>query len=151
MADYTGPLPVTSPETKPFWDSIRQHRMVLPFCRPCGAFFFYPYDALLPYLTGRRHAAAIDVMVPGYTTAEQFRDTCVRVTAEAQWVVIDRQWSDPVFLQSLFPAMRYPSPPEKSEFEAVLRANFDEIVYESERFELRGRSGRAPAARCDRI
>ncbi|HSE65499.1 MAG TPA: hypothetical protein VLB12_00845 [Gemmatimonadales bacterium] len=119
---------------------------------PSGSvFFFYPYDALLPYLTGRRHAAAIDVMFPGYTTAAQFRDTCVRVTAEAQWVVIDRQWSDPDFLQRLFPAMRYPNPPEKVEFEAVLRADFDEIVYESRGFELRKRSGRAPAARCDRI
>jgi hypothetical protein len=119
---------------------------------PSGSvFFFYPYDALLPYLTGRRHAAAIDVMVPGYTTAEQFRNTCARVAAEAQWVVIDRQWSDPDFLQSLFPSMRYPNPPEKSEFEAMLRAAFDEIVYESGRFELRKRSGRAPAARCDRI
>ncbi len=119
---------------------------------PSGSvFFFYPYDPLLPYLTGRRHAAAIDVMLPGYTTAEQFRNTCVRVGAEAQWVVIDRQWSDPEFLQSVFPAMRYPNALEKSEFESVLRAGFDDIVYESGRFELRKRSGRAPAERCDRI
>jgi hypothetical protein len=118
---------------------------------PGSVFFFYPYDALLPYLTGRRHAAAIDLMVPGYTTAEQFRSTCESVTAEAQWVVIDRQWSDPDFLQRLFPAMRHPNPPEKVEFEAILRAAFDEIVYESGRFELRKRSGRMPAALCDRI
>jgi uncharacterized OB-fold protein len=52
MADYTGPLPVTSPETKPFWDSVRQHRMALPFCRPCGAFFFYPRAACPRCLSG---------------------------------------------------------------------------------------------------
>ena len=45
MADYTGPLPVPTPETKPFWEGARRHKLVLPFCRPCGAFFFYPRAA----------------------------------------------------------------------------------------------------------
>jgi uncharacterized OB-fold protein len=45
MADYTGPLPVPTPETKPFWDAARRHELALPFCRPCGAFFYYPRAA----------------------------------------------------------------------------------------------------------
>jgi len=45
MADYTGPLPVPSPESKPFWDALRRHQLELPFCRPCGAFFYYPRAA----------------------------------------------------------------------------------------------------------
>jgi uncharacterized OB-fold protein len=45
MADYTGPLPIPSPETKPFWDAARRHELSLPFCRPCGAFFYYPRAA----------------------------------------------------------------------------------------------------------
>jgi uncharacterized OB-fold protein len=45
MADYTGPLPVPSPESKPFWDGLRRHQLLLPFCRPCGAFFYYPRAA----------------------------------------------------------------------------------------------------------
>ena len=119
---------------------------------PSGSgFFFYPYSPLLPYLTGRRHTAAIDVMVPGYTSAEQLRRTCARVLAEAQWVVIDRQWSDPVFLRRVFPAMRDPAPPEKTGLEAALRTGFDEMVYSSSRFELRKRSRRAPAADCDSV
>ena len=116
-----------------------------------GAFFFYPYSPLLPYLTGRRHAAAIDLMVPGYTSAEQFRNACARVAAEAQWVVVDRQWSDPNFLRRIFPAMRHPDPAEKTEFEALLLSGFAEIVFASGRFELRKRSGPGLAARCDRI
>ena len=119
---------------------------------PAGsAFFFYPYSPLLPYLTGRRHAAAIDVMVPGYTPVEQFRKTCERVTTEAQWVVIDRQWSDPTFLRMIFPAMRDPDPPEKRDFEAALRVAFDRIVHASTRFELRQRSGHPSVALCDKI
>ena len=119
---------------------------------PAGnALFFYPYSPLLPYLTGRRHAAAVDVMVPGYTTAEQFRKTCVRVTTDAQWVVIDRQLSDPDVLRTIYPAMRDPDPPEKRDFEAALRVAFDEVVWASTRFELRKRSGGAPAVPCERI
>ena len=45
MADYTGPLPVPSPETRPFWDAAKRHELVLPRCRPCGAFFYYPRGA----------------------------------------------------------------------------------------------------------
>jgi hypothetical protein len=119
--------------------------------RSGGAFFFYPYSPLLPYLTGRRHAAAVDVIVPGYTSAEQFRETCVRVASEAHWVVIDRQWSDPNFLRRIFPAMRVPDPPEKREFEAALRVAFDKIIHSSTRFELRERSEDGSARLCDRI
>lgn len=116
-----------------------------------GAFFFYPYSPMLPYLTGRRHAAAIDLMVPGYTSAEQFRNACARVAADAQWVVVDRQWIDPNFLRKVFPAMRHPDPAEKTEFEAALRRGFGEVVFASSRFELRKRSGPGLAAGCDRI
>jgi len=42
MSTYTGPLPVPTPETKPFWDAARRHELTLPRCRPCGEFFFFP-------------------------------------------------------------------------------------------------------------
>ena len=42
MSDYTGPLPVPTPDTKPFWDAARRHELTLPRCRPCGSFFFFP-------------------------------------------------------------------------------------------------------------
>jgi len=45
MPDYTGPLPVPTPETKPYWDALRRHELTLPFCRACAAFFFYPRAA----------------------------------------------------------------------------------------------------------
>lgn len=119
---------------------------------PRGApFFFYPYSPMLPYLTGRRHVAALDVMTPGYTTPEAFRETCVRVVGEAQWVVIDRHWSDPRVLRSTFPAMRDPDPPEKRGFEATLLLAFDKVVHTSTFFELRQRAGSASTALCDKI
>jgi len=118
---------------------------------PGNAFFFYPYDPLLPYLTGRRHAAAVDVMIPGFTDAEHFRGTCVQVAADVQWVVIDRRLSDPTVLRTIYPAMRDPNPPEKREFEAVLRGAFDQVVFTSGRYELRRRSKEGSAVPCGRI
>lgn len=118
---------------------------------PSKALFFYPYDPLLPYLTGRRHAAAVDVMIPGFTIVEHFRRTCAEVKTEAQWVVIDRQLSDPIVLQMIYPAMRDPDPPEKRAFEAVLRTAFDEVVHASGRYELRRRSKEGPAVACEQI
>jgi hypothetical protein len=118
---------------------------------PGQAVFFYPYDPLLPYLTGRRHAAAVDVMIPGFTIAKHFRGTCVQLAAAVPWVVIDRQLSDPTVLRKIYPAMRDPNPPEKREFEAVLRGTFDEVVYTSGRYELRRRSREGLGVSCERI
>ncbi len=42
MADYAGPLPTPTPETRPFWEAAKRHELVLPRCRQCGPFFFYP-------------------------------------------------------------------------------------------------------------
>jgi uncharacterized OB-fold protein len=43
MADtYTGPLPKPTPETRPFWDAARQHRLVIQACDDCDARYFYP-------------------------------------------------------------------------------------------------------------
>jgi hypothetical protein len=117
---------------------------------PGSAFFFYPYSPLLPYLAARRHIAAVDVMIPGYTSAAQFRDTCVRVVTVADWVVIDRKWS-PAFFKQVFPAIRDPDPPEMHAFDAALRSAFDEVVPASGRFELRRRSGKASQTLCDGI
>ena len=114
-------------------------------------FFFYPYIPTLPYLMARRHVAAVDVMTPGYTTAEQFHETCVRVVNDAQWVVLDRSWSDPRKLRSIFPAMRDPKPPEMRGFEAALLVAFDKVVHTSTFFELRQRVGGASTALCDKV
>ncbi len=52
MADYTGPIPLPTPETKPFWDGARRHELVLPWCVPCGAFFYFPRGACPRCLSG---------------------------------------------------------------------------------------------------
>ncbi len=36
------PLPVPTPETKPFWDACKRHELMLPRCKDCGRFHFYP-------------------------------------------------------------------------------------------------------------
>jgi uncharacterized OB-fold protein len=36
------PVPVPSPETKPFWDAAREDRFVIPRCESCGHTWFPP-------------------------------------------------------------------------------------------------------------
>ena len=48
------PHPIT-PEARPYWDGLREHRLMLPRCRDCGKAFFYP-RALCPFC----HGAAVE-------------------------------------------------------------------------------------------
>jgi len=85
---------------------------------------FYPYDALLPYLSGMRQAGPLDVFVPGYTTAAQFRQACEASLRHAAWAVLDLDWMTDRALHAIYPAMAAPDPPERRAFEAALRRVF---------------------------
>jgi uncharacterized OB-fold protein len=50
---YSGPLPKPTPETRPFWDAAKQHRLVIQACDDCGARYFYPRP-LCPACLSRR-------------------------------------------------------------------------------------------------
>jgi hypothetical protein len=45
MPDYTGPLPVPTPETRPFWEGARRHELHVQRCRTCTQHFFFPRGA----------------------------------------------------------------------------------------------------------
>ena len=45
MTEYSGPLPVPTPETRPFWEAARRHELCVQRCRACGNHFFYPRAA----------------------------------------------------------------------------------------------------------
>jgi len=47
MPEYTGPLPVPTPETRPFWEAARRHELQIQACRACGTYLFFP-RALCP-------------------------------------------------------------------------------------------------------
>ena len=42
MADYPGPLPVPTPESRPYWEALKRHELSLQRCRACGRYYFYP-------------------------------------------------------------------------------------------------------------
>ena len=48
MADYAGPVPTPTPETRPFWEAARRHELTLPRCRACTKLHYYP-RALCPH------------------------------------------------------------------------------------------------------
>lgn len=41
-APYPGPLPAVTPLNRPFWDGLREHRLVAPRCDGCGRVWLPP-------------------------------------------------------------------------------------------------------------
>jgi hypothetical protein len=114
------------------------------------AYFFYPLMSLMSFLTGRGQVSRYDVFTPGYTLPSQYRQACIAATRHASWVVIDRNWTDPGFLKSIFPALRNPERAETAQFEQALKTGFGLVgVYGP--FELRRREPGADQIDCARI
>src|ERR1043166_4949849 len=40
--DYKKPIPVPSLESKPYWEGVRAHKLVVPRCDDCGHHWFPP-------------------------------------------------------------------------------------------------------------
>jgi hypothetical protein len=105
---------------------------------PGDAYFFYPYDAMLPFLTSRQHRSRYDIFTPGWTLPAQYQEACVSAMRGASWVVIDREKTHPKWLKGVFPALPDPQPRETKRFEQALETGF-ELVAREGLFELRRR------------
>ena len=106
---------------------------------PSGdAYFFYPLESMLPFLTGREQVSRYDLFAPGYTLPSQYQDACISVMRDASWVVIDRVWTDINVLKLGSPAMPDTKPSETKRFEQALDDGFDLVAQEG-RFQLRRR------------
>ena len=118
---------------------------------PVGdAYFFYPYDAMLPFLTAREHVSKYDVFVPGYTKPAEYQEACRDAVRRASWVVVDRKWTDYNTWKAAFPSMADPEPQEAIRFEQALGGAFD-LVTTDGAFELRRRREGVSDSVCDRI
>jgi uncharacterized OB-fold protein len=42
MPAYPGPIPLPTPETRPFWEAARRHELCLQRCTACAEYLFYP-------------------------------------------------------------------------------------------------------------
>lgn len=42
MADYGKPIPVPSDESRPYWNGLREHRLLMPHCDDCAHVWFPP-------------------------------------------------------------------------------------------------------------
>jgi hypothetical protein len=115
---------------------------------PHDGYFFYPYMEMLPFLVARQHVSRYDLFVPSYTTAEQYRETCLSVLRNATWVVIDRTWTeDPRMLVGFYSG---PSRPEAQRFEHAMNESF-ELVQRFGVIEIRHRRRNVDEAVCEDI
>jgi hypothetical protein len=100
-------------------------------------FLFYPYDPMLSFLTGHEHIARLDLFLPQRTTPAVYTQACMQTVRRADWVVIDRSWTNATF-HEVFPAMANPQPPEKTGFERAIESSFA-LVGTYGNYELRKR------------
>lgn len=42
METYTKPLPITTPETKEFWEGCKRGELLIQRCKDCGTYRFFP-------------------------------------------------------------------------------------------------------------
>ena len=42
MLEYKKPIPVPSDESKPYWEGLREHRLMMPKCSACEGYWFPP-------------------------------------------------------------------------------------------------------------
>ena len=52
MPEYAGPIPVPTPESRPYWEAARRHELQLQRCRSCAHWIFYPRAACPQCLSG---------------------------------------------------------------------------------------------------
>jgi hypothetical protein len=119
---------------------------------PSGdAYFFYPYDAMLPFLTGREQVSKYELFQPGYTTPAQYTEACRSVMRRASWVVVDQLWTDYFDVwKQVFPSMPDAEWQRAVRFREVLDAAF-ELVPSTSTFELRHRREGVNDVLCDGI
>lgn len=110
-------------------------------------YFFYPYLPLMPFMAARLQVSKLDLLMPEFTTPAQYQESCQAVMALADWVVIDRHWTDPKVFRDIFPAMRNPQPREKRMFEHALEQGFD-LVARFGLLEMRHRRDAADQSLC---
>lgn len=110
--------------------------------------FFYPYDPLLPFLTGRQQVSRYDLFIPSYTTPAQYQEACASVMQDADWVLLDRRIMATEYLLQDYPAMPNPFTPERVGFEHALESGFT-FASQDGGYELRRRNPAARAGLCE--
>ena len=119
--------------------------------RSGDAYFFYPYDEMLPFLSAREHVSKYDLFQPWYTTPAQYEDACRSVMRRASWVVVETQSTDGLReWKRSFPSMPDAWPRETIRFRQALDGAF-ELVSTKGAFELRHRREGVSDAVCDSI
>jgi hypothetical protein len=116
---------------------------------PAGAaYFFYPVETLLPFLTGRPQVGRLDWLEPEYSTPAQYQDACVSMMKTAQWIVVARM--NATDWKAQFPSIPDPEPKERMQFERIMDGS-SEFVAHYGWFELRRRVPGLDESACTSI
>jgi len=154
LANFIAEKPATESPRGPFrliGRGAADHAAVAAIARlaPDERIFVYPYAPMLPFMAGRVQSAPLNILIPSYTTAQQYWSTCRAVLRDADWAVVHRRWTTQSWLND-YPSTPDAEPRERMAFEAVL----DQAFRPGERYgliELRPRDPAVPLDVCEPI
>jgi len=89
-------------------------------------------------ISGHPCANAGALFLPQRNTPAEYAAACVETVGRADWVVIDRNWTNATF-HYVFPSMANPQPPEKKRFQRAIESSFA-LVGRYGNYELRKRA-----------
>ena len=91
--DILRPLPQPTPEAKPYWDGLREDKLMLPRCRQCRRAFFYP-RVLCPFChasdiewfqaSGRGRLYSFEILHQQFNRAFKVKLPCVLAMVELE-------------------------------------------------------------------
>ena len=126
VAEYRKPLPVPlNPETsRPFWEAVKRHELVMPRCIRCDRLFFYPREVCPVCLS-----SDIDwVQVSGrgrlhsYTVIHQPANPAFRDDAPYVYALVQLD-EGPRMIANLVDC-----PPEQAQIDMPLVAVYDDVT-----------------------
>lgn len=92
MNEFSRPMPIPTPTSQPFWDSLAQHTIRIQYSPSLGRYVFYPRvlapGTLADDLEWRQISGAASLhtyTVPHRPVAPHFADDVSQILAVAQW------------------------------------------------------------------
>lgn len=128
------PLPRPTPETEPFWEGTKQHKLMIQYCNDCQQYYFYPR----PYcrhclsdnvewrqVSGR---ATLHTFVVNHRPAPGFDNEAPYVIAIMELAEGPRMMSNLVGVDANEPERLLEMARKKQPFEVVFEAANEEIT-----------------------
>ena len=126
MAQYNKPLPIPNVASQAFWEGCKKHTLLIPRCRSCGTYHFYPRFFCVKCMSLDLDWVKASGRGEIYTFSIIERPGIPAFAAEAPYVLSLVQLDEGVFMMSNIVGC----PPDKVEIGMKVEVVFDDVTEE---------------------